>query len=409
MTGRPTSLLWINHFAVSPRDGGGTRHFELARELGCRGWRVTVAASDFHYHTRNYTRRPGVDHRDPVAEHLDGVDFLWLWSAPYTRNDWRRGWNWITFGQSLSRWQANGSAPRVVIGSSPHLFAALAGARMASRLGVPFVLEVRDLWPESLLAAGGRKGAVYHAFGAIARYLYRRADRIIVLARGSADHIGKMGVPADKIVYVPNGADVGAFKELPLHPDARETFTLVYAGAHGPANGLETVLGAAELLLRENSRVRFLLVGDGPTKAELQASAAARSLSNVEFRDPVSKREVPALLASADAGLMVLRDAPLFSHGVSPNKLFDYFAASLPVVCNVPGDVAGMVREAAAGEQAADCSARALADAVLRLASRSLEDLATMGRSAREWVAREHGRPVLAERLDAALRQLVGA
>lgn len=399
------SLLWINHFAVSPSDGGGTRHFELARELTTRNWRVTVAASDFHYHSRNYTRRPGPDSRAPVPEHLEGVDFLWLWSAPYTRNDWRRGWNWVSFGQSLSRWQPNGSSPQVVIGSSPHLFAARAGARMASRLGVPFVLEVRDLWPESLLAAGGRKGPAYHAFGAMARRLYDRADRIVVLARGSAEHIARYGVDERKIVYVPNGVDVTAFTKLP-RATSDDSFTLVYAGAHGPANGLDAVLDAAERL-RDDSRVRFLLVGDGPAKSALREDAVRRNLSNVEFREPVAKSEIPALFASASAGLMVLRDSPLFAYGVSPNKLFDYFGAALPVVCNVPGDVAGMVADANGGEQAKDSSGAALADAVRRLVARPPAEREKMGLAGRAWVAREHSRPVLAERLDGMLRELI--
>ncbi|MGH7646704.1 MAG: glycosyltransferase family 4 protein, partial [Gemmatimonadaceae bacterium] len=103
----------------------------------------------------------------------------------------------------------------------------------------------------------------------------------------------------------------------------------------------------------------------------------------------------------------VLRDAPLFAFGVSPNKLFDYLAAGLPVVCNVPGDVATMLLDASAGEQSADASPRALANAILRLAQRSPDALRAMGDAGRSWVEREHGRPVLAQRLDAALRALV--
>ncbi|MGH7624711.1 MAG: hypothetical protein ACREOJ_05245, partial [Gemmatimonadaceae bacterium] len=105
-TDRP-HLLWINHFAVTPSDGGGTRHFELARELTRRNWRVTIAASDFHLHTRGYTRRPSAAARDPIAEQIDGVDFLWLWAAPYDRNDWRRAHNWISFQRSLAHWHFN--------------------------------------------------------------------------------------------------------------------------------------------------------------------------------------------------------------------------------------------------------------------------------------------------------------
>ena len=400
----PIHLLWINHFAVAPSDGGGTRHFDLAHALIPHGWHVTIAASDFHLHSRGYTRRATPQDRTAIAERVDDVDFLWLWAAPYTTNDWRRARNWLSFSRSLVRSAPDGAMrPDVIIGSSPHLFAALAALRMARRLRVPFVLEVRDLWPESIVAAGGRRGPVYHVFGSLAKYLYTRADRIIVLARGTGDHLVGLGVNPAKIIYVPNGAD-----PTPLARHARQLatpFTLVYAGAHGPANGLDTVLDAAALL--RDQPVRFLLVGDGPSKAALEARAAREQLPNVEFHAPVPKTAMPALLASAHAGLMVLRAAPLFSFGVSPNKLFDYLAAGLPVVCNVPGDVAAMLRDASAGEQTADASPRALANAIERLAQRSPDLLRIMGDAGRAWVGREHGRPVLARRLDAMLRSLI--
>ncbi len=397
-------LLWVNQFAVTPEQQGGTRHFELGRELVRRGWDVTVAACDLNLHSRQYARRADARTRAAVDDVVDGVHFRWLWAAPYARNDWRRAHNWLSFSARVWRWR--GARPSVVIGSSPQLFAALASERLARRWGVPFVLEVRDLWPESLLAAGGRKGALYRVLERVARHLYARADRIVVLARGSADHLASLGVDPGKIAFVPNGVDVSAFAAV--ERPARDTLTLVYTGAHGPANGLDAVLGAAERL-RDDVRVRFLLVGDGPAKTALVADAARRGLANVAFRDPVPKHAMPALLAGADAGLMVLRESPLFTFGVSPNKLFDYFGAALPVVCNVPGEVAMMVGEAGAGEQAADASGAALADAVLRLAARTPGARAALGAAGRAWVAREHDRPVLADRLDAVLRPLATA
>jgi glycosyltransferase involved in cell wall biosynthesis len=399
-----STLLLINHFAIPPAEGGGTRHFEVGRELTRRGWAVMVAASDFHLHSRRYTRRRGPDAKDVIVESVDGVDFHWFWAAPYERNDWRRAWNWLSFARALLRWRSEGTLPDIVIGSSPHLFAALAGERLARRWRVPFVLEVRDLWPESMVAAGGRKGAAYRVFEQIANYLYRRADRIICLARGTSEYLERQGVNARKLVYIPNGVDPAAFADIERPP--RGVFTAIYAGAHGPANGLDVVLDAAERL-RAHPHIRFLLVGDGPAKAELVEDARRRGLTNVEFRDPVPKLKMPELLAEADAGLMVLRDTPLFAYGVSPNKLFDYFGASLPVVCNVPGEVAGMVQAAGGGEQAAPGSPEALAEAVLRLSQRGAAERAEMGRSARDWVTREHGRTVLAERLDRTLRELV--
>ncbi len=377
----------------------------MSRELIRRGWEVTLAASDFGLHSRKYTRRMDVRDRSVICEDLNDVAFRYLWSAPYEANDWRRVWNWCTFARSLMQWSPDLGRPDVVIGSSPHLFAAFAGHRLAHRWNVPFALEVRDLWPESMVAAGGGKGIAYAVLRWIADYLYRRADVIVCLSRGTLAYLrDERSIPENKLRFVPNGVDPDAFA---LHQRVeRRTMTLVYAGAHGPANGLETVMDAADCL-RDRRDVRFQLVGDGPVKPDLQRRAEQMRLDNVTFLDPVPKARIPEVLAAADAGLMVLRETPLFAFGVSPNKLFDYMGAALPVVCNVPGEVETMVRDAGAGEQAAGGSGEELAAAVRRLVDRSPEERAAMGEAGRTWVSREHGRAVLAERLDGILRELV--
>jgi glycosyltransferase involved in cell wall biosynthesis len=404
---RRPSVLWINQFAVLPSDGGGTRHFELGRELVHRGWDVTVVASDFHLHRRQYLRRTSVADRRAIAQRVDDVKFSWLWAAPYERNDWRRARNWLTFAASVRRYSRTMDAPDVVIGSSPQLFAARAGYRVARDFGVPFVLEVRDLWPESLVAAGSAsKGPAYYALDVVAKHLYRVADRIIVLTKGNQDYLIGRGIAASKLSYVPNGVDLtGVFDRSIAATSSPESLTLVYAGAHGPANGLAGLLDAAELLGR-SLKIHFVLVGDGPVKEQLRADAKRRGLVNIEFRDPVPKPDLMRMLAQADGGLMLLRNAPLFAFGVSPNKLFDYFGAGLPVVCNVPGEVASMVENAGAGVQATDSSGDALATAIRKFASLGAAARTRMGTSARAWVEREHSRSLLGARLDEQLRQL---
>lgn len=400
-------LLWVNHFAVTPDMGGGTRHAELSRELVGLGWRVTLAASDFHLHRREYMRRSGAGVRASIVEPVDGVDWRWLHASPYSANDRRRIANWVSFGRSLLRENLVDERPDVVIGSSPHLIAALAAERIARRLGVPFVFEVRDLWPEMLQLASPRRGPGYWGMWAIARFLYRAADRVIVLARGTGDYLVARGLPAERVLFVPNGVDASAFARATLDEgrDPR-TLRLVYAGAHGPANGLHALLDAAARL-RDDPRVSFLLVGDGPSKPALREQAARDGLSNVEFREPVSKTEVPALLANCDAGLMVLRDLPLFSFGVSPNKLFDYWGAALPVVCNVPGEVAGMIARSGGGVQATDTTGTALAEAIRSLLALPPLERHAMGQKGGAWVRQEHDRKHLAARLDRELRSLI--
>jgi len=401
---RPPRLLWVNHFAVAPDMGGGTRHVELGRELGRLGWDVRIAASDFHLHRRAYLRRRGATDRQAVTERLDGVAVDWLWASPYTSNDLRRVGNWLTFAKSLAfhRFEA---PPDLVIGSTPHLFAALASLRVARRLGVPFVLEVRDLWPESLAVGGAARGVGYAGLAVLARMLYRQADHIIVLARGVADYLVERGVPRDRISVVPNGADVSMYataRNVNGHPGMR----LVYAGAHGPANGLDAVLDAAREL-REDAGIEFVLVGDGPSRQALLARASHEGLANVHFEEPVAKSVMPDLLARCDVGLMVLKDVPLFSFGVSPNKIFDYWSAGLPVICNVPGEVADWVRASEGGVQAADGTGAALAAAIRSMRALPPDERRAVGERGQEWVRREHDRPVLARRLDDLLRPLV--
>ena len=403
MTGRDPHLLIVNHFALAPDMGGGTRHVELGRELVRRGWRVTIVGSDFHVLERSYARRRGAEDRRVIDETVNGVRMRWLWASPYERNDAKRVANWLSFGRSVVRAGWSDDPPNVVLGSSPHLFAAFAAWRVARRLRVPFVLEIRDLWPESLAVAGRGRGPGYWALWLLARFLYRKATRIVVLARGVQHYLQRRGVDASRLVYVPNGADVAAFTQR--NGENRGRMRIVYAGAHGPANGLDGVIDAAALL-RDDPGVAFLFVGDGPAKAGLVERARQLGLTNVEFRDAVPKARIPEVLASCDAGLMVLKDLPLFAFGVSPNKLFDYWGAGLPVICNVPGEVAGWVRDASGGVQAADATPRALADAVRTLAAMSADERTALGVAGREWVRREHDRPVLAERLDAAVRPL---
>jgi glycosyltransferase involved in cell wall biosynthesis len=229
------------------------------------------------------------------------------------------------------------------------------------------------------------------------------------LAEGTGRYLIERGIDPARIGHVPNGVDVKA-----VHPkvpgstsSGGDTTTLVYSGAHGPANALGVVLDAAAILAASKVPVRFVLIGDGPEKASLVASASAKALTNVEFREPVPKAELARILAGMDGGLMLLRDAELFSFAVSPNKLFDYLAAAIPVICNVRGEVAGMIRTSGAGIQTSDSSATALVDAILKLRALTIVERSRLGHAGRQWVEQNHSREIVGAHLDRFLRSVI--
>lgn len=382
MTQRPGGdrqfrVYWVNQFAVPPDQPGGTRHFDMARELRALGVDAHLVASDLNLTTRTYSRRSSGRSVISIHDDVEGVPFTFLSAGSYSGNDWRRVASMLVF--SLLVFTHLLRVPRgrrtVVIGSSPHLFAALAAWMVARFRRLSFVLEVRDLWPESYIEMTGRTSGVQVALmRVIADLLYRRSDAVVVLAPANLDHVVGRGAVRDAVVVIPNGVDLRHFDAAvsPAVELGRDgVFTFVYAGAHGPANGLDVVLDACDRLRdRGVEGLRVALVGDGPSKADLRRRADELELTNVTFHDPVAKDNVPSMLRTADAGLMVLAPKDLFSSGVSPNKLFDYLAADLPVLTNVPGYVASIVEEAGAGLAAAPGDPEALADAMIALRER---------------------------------------
>jgi glycosyltransferase involved in cell wall biosynthesis len=401
-----TLAVWIvNQYAISPDLPGGTRHYDLATELTRRGIAVKIFAADVNLALRQHVRLRGGELFK--RERAGDVEFVWIDSALYRRNDWRRAWNMFSFYRNailVGKTIGQSEPPAVIIGSSPHPLAALAALRLSRRLGASFVLEVRDLWPQSLIDGRGfsNRHPLMMAMRMVESYLYRKATRIIVLARGSIDYIAGRGFPRQRIIFIPNGVHVGHFQTTLSRDEARQhygfkDFTVVYAGAHGPANALETILFAAERTA--DLPVTFVLVGSGPSKDDLVAKASSRKLTNVRFLEPISKNDIPNLLLAADAGAITLRDYSTYSYGISPNKLFDYMAAALPVICSVRGDMASIVKDAGCGIPVPPEDPEALASAVRTLRGMPEVELRLLGNAGRNYVTRHFSREVLAERL----------
>lgn len=397
-------LYFHQHFAT-PAGAAGTRSYEFARALLARGHQVTVVCGA---HAQSGLTLPFDEARGWSRGEVDGIDVISL-PVPYANRDGlvRRGWAFLRFALQATRLALTLEADLVFATSTP-LTAALPGMLAQAARGVPFVFEVRDLWPELPRALGVRNPLVLGGMALLEFAAYRAADTVIGLAPGIVRGIRRKASARQKVVLIPNGADLETFHPGRRGPLAipglgRGDFLAGFTGAHGPANGLDALLDVArELRRRGDTRVKLLFIGEGKEKERLAQVAAAEGLSQCRFLDPLPKTQLGAVTASLDCGLMVLRDVPAFYDGTSPNKFFDYAAAGIPVVNNYPGWLAGLIAEHDAGIVVPPGDPVAFADALQALAADPARR-SRQGAAARRLAEARFARADLAERFVAVL------
>jgi glycosyltransferase involved in cell wall biosynthesis len=344
-----------------------------------------------------------------AEEREPGVRVLrtWLLAAP-ARGALRRTLAHVT-AAATGFVRALGVTADVVVATSPPLFTGLAGALVASLRGVPFVLEVRDLWPDAFVDLGlAREGPAVAAFRRLERWLYRRADHLVPVTESFAARIAAAGGAPAATTVVRNGADLGRFASPPARETARASFgldgrfTLLYLGAHGVAQGLDRLLPAARDVA---DRATFWFVGEGAEKERLVAEAARLGLANVRFDAAIPRERVPEAYAAADAVLVSLRATPLMGTFL-PSKAFEAMAAGKPVVAAVAGESAALLGAGGGAVVVPPGDASALARVVGELASDPAR-VREAGRAARARAEREFDRDALATRYLAVLEDVV--
>lgn len=318
--GRRRALV-INQYAFPREYGGITRTFDMFSRL-C-GWDFRIISSKRHHTT---------------GEVMTSVDprFNLVPVPPYAGNGAKRVVGWALFACEAF-FTGLGKKCDLVFASSPQLLAPVGGLALATVRRKPFVMEVRDLWPESLVSGGSlREGSLLHkVLVAVERTLYHRAAQIVVVTDGWEQHFRSLGINTAKLNVVPNGADLAEFEVTESKDELRrqygiEGFTAIFSGNHSTYVGLELILEAAEQL----PEVNFLLVGSGSRKQWVVDEAQSRGLINVAFHGQVDKTELVRLLKAGDVGLHTVSPQTVFDKGMSPNKLYDYMASGLTVVSN---------------------------------------------------------------------------
>ena len=402
-------ILLIHQAFASPSEPGGTRHYEFAEYCVRQGDRFTIVASNLSY----LTGKPTQADARPETEHgTQGVHVLRTYTYPALhRSFFWRVVSFLSFMFSALVTALRAGPVDLVMGTSPPIFQAVSAWIVAVIRRCPFLLEVRDLWPEFAIDMGVLTNPILIRLSRwLERFLYARATHILVNSPAYRDYLICKGIPPEKISLIANGVDPSMFDP---HADGARmrqdwnldgAFVVSYAGALGLANDIPTVLRAAEHL-RDQPHIRFLFVGDGKERARLEALAQQLALTNVTFVGSRPKSQMPDILAASDVCIAILKDIPMF-RTTYPNKVFDYMAAGRPTIVVIDGVIREVVEQAEGGIFVRPGDDQALADAIRRVyydrpAGRR------MGQAARSYVVEHFNRHTQAHQFAELVRHLV--
>jgi glycosyltransferase involved in cell wall biosynthesis len=384
-------VLLIHQAFTSPLEAGGTRHYEFGEYLVENGHRFTIVASDIGYLTGKRTAEfKGLITMQKFA----GIRVIRAHTHPSLHRSFKwRVVSFVSFMITSLLGSLRAGPVDVVMGTSPPIFQAITAWWVAVIRNRPFLLEIRDLWPEFAIDIGVLKHPVLIKLSRwLERFLYRRADKIIVNSPAYRDYLLKKGIQEAKISLIPNGVNTDMFdpeargEELRRKLAVEVRFVVTYAGALGLANDIPTILRAASRLV-DQRRIVFLLVGDGKERPHLERMAQSLGLDNVKFIGAVPKNEMPEVLAASDVCIAILRNIPMFKT-TYPNKVFDYMAAGRPTILVIDGVIRNVIEKARGGIFVPPGDDATLADAVRQL-SGDCESVRAMGISARRYVV-EH-------------------
>src|ERR1700722_2290333 len=408
-------ILYVSQYYPPEMGAPGARASELAGHWAASGHEVTVLTG-FPNHPTGVVPP---EYREKfkrlvVRERIDGANVLRTWLLPYpNRRAHERMLNYSSFCLSASITGLFSSRPDVVIASSPQLLVGLSGWWLAQWKRVPFVFEVRDLWPESLAAVGMGEGnsLLHRSLAKIAGFLYRKCDRVVVVTPSFEEHLVKhWRVPREKISVVENGVETEIFSQRPGNARGKELaredrYVVSYIGTIGMAHGLETMIAAAAELRDSNPEIAFLIVGEGAEKERIIAMAHERGLSNVRFVDQQPRENIPSYICASDICLVLLKKNELFKT-VIPTKMLEFMSCARPVILGVDGQARTILEEARGGLVIEQGNSEALLKAV-RYCVAHRDITSQMGRNGREHIVQKFSRRHTAEKYIRILEQML--
>ncbi len=399
----PKKILFLSHYFPPEGNAPANRVYEMARQWVADGHQVTVVTGAPN--VPDGVVYPGYKNQICRREKIDGIHVVRVltYIAP-NKGTLRRILNYVSFMCTACIAGLFVKKPDVIIATSPQFFCGWAGALTAKLRRKPFILEIRDIWPESIVAVGAMTNKKLIRFLEwLERRMYRMADHIVTVGEGYRDQLLAKGVDSRIITVIPNGIDANQYIPGPSVHRLRDRYGLngefvcAYMGTIGMAAKLEVVLEAARRL-RSNPSIKFMLIGDGAERERLQREAAAAGLDNVIFTGRQDKRLMPEFLASVDACLVHLKKTDLFK-SVLPSKIFEAAAMQKPIIMGVEGCAADLIRRSGAGICIEPENHSELCEAVQALASRP-EEARRYGERGRSYVLENFDRTALSRQYE---------
>lgn len=405
------NILFLSHYFPPEVNAPATRTYEHCKRWVEQGHSVTVVSCVPHHPMGE--AYPGYKNKWWFEENKDGIRAIKI-KTYITANE---GFLKRTFNYVMYMIMAILTAPflpkaDVVISTSPQFFNGLAGYFVSRIKRAPWLLEIRDLWPESILAVGAIKNrTVIGLLEYLERFAYRKADSIVPVTQAFKAHIVNLGVAEEKVSVIRNGVNLALFESVPKNTSLanewglKGKFVAAYVGTHGMAHGLDTILDAAERL-KNDPDIVFLMVGDGSERARLAQAVSDRKLTNVVMQGQQPKAMMPEIWSITDVSLVLLKRLDLFKT-VIPSKIFESMAMSVPIVLGVEGEVKGIIEQAQTGLCIEPESAEQLVAALVRLKQDSISYAALSDRG-RPYVSKEFDRKVLADQYLKIIENLAG-
>ena len=409
--------VWIwNHYATDTFYNKGGRHYWFAENLIKSGYKPTIFCANTQHNSDKIIK---ISKGKYITKTVENISYVFVKTVAYKGNGFQRIKNMIAFYRNLfsvaKEYAKIYGEPDIILASSVHPLTLVAGIKIAKKFGVPCICEVRDLWPESLVAYGflKRNSLIAKILYQGEKWIYKKADKLIFTMEGGKDYIIERGwdkesggpVDLDKVHHINNGVDLEVFdnnrKHCLLEDDDlanEDIFKVIYTGSIRKANNLELIINAAKYVNeKSNGNIKFIIFGDGSEREDLENRCKTENICNVIFKGQICKKYIPYIVSKSNLNILNYSYHNIWKYGGSQNKKFEYLASGRPVLSTITMGY-DIIKKYGAGISLSDQSAESIGEAIIAIANMNRDEYLTMSNNARN-AAQDYDYKVLTKKL----------